>query len=145
ACDNLMRFLYATQECEAGGPIAKCGRDVGLFTKYSSRPIQHLVKLPRAKIGDHVSHIPGPTRVQWVEPVSPLRVLNRFFDLTEKTMEDRPVTECQATVGIKSNGFLDEGNAGIHITAGQCKNEGCKRHYLRIARIESNRFLSDLD
>ena len=59
-CDNLVRLLYATQECEAGGPIAKCGRNVGLFTKYSSCPIQHLFVIANTKVGDHVSHIPGP-------------------------------------------------------------------------------------
>src|SRR4029450_14016783 len=50
ACDNLVRLLYPTQGCEAGRPIAKHGRGVGLFTKNSSRPIQHLVMLPHAKV-----------------------------------------------------------------------------------------------
>ena len=60
-------------------------------------------------------------------------------------MQDRPETECQGTVGIKSNGFLDESYAGIHIAAGQCKNVGCNRHYVRVSRIESNCLLSYLD
>src|SRR5262249_39685425 len=138
----LVRLLSATLECEASGAIAKCGRDIRLFTKYSSRPIQHLLLIPNTKVRDHVSHIPVPDEVQWAEPVSSLRVINRFFDLTEISVQDRPDTERHVDVGFKSNGLLDESCTGTHIPAGHCKNVGCSRHYVRVVCVESNRFLS---
>ena len=60
-------------------------------------------------------------------------------------MNGCPDTECQGIIEIKANGFLDEGNSGIHIAAGQCKNLGCNHHYVRITRTESNCFLSYLN
>ena len=60
-------------------------------------------------------------------------------------MQVRPYTECQGIVGIKGNCFLDESCTSIHIGAGQCKDEGCKRHYIRVGRIQSNCLLSYLD
>ena len=104
--DDLPRLGCAAEKGEARRAVAKRGRDIGALAKDARSAIHDFFMIAHAKICNRVSHIPGQARVQWIEALDLLQMLDRPIDLALERVEKRAHPKRIGIVAIETYGLL---------------------------------------